>query len=324
MSQPSPPSPSAGIAAANQVAQGQQGYNVSAQAGSQYNQSDPYGSLNYSQTGVGPGGVPLYTASTSFSPAQQQLYGQYTGTQTQAGGEASPLLNYGNYAGASPTQQIGNMTSGTTGQLENAYLGSAEPFFQTQEQQLDTQLQNQGFTANSPSGAGANPNGPTASGNPAYNNAMRQLQTNQDQAVLGAAAQFEPQAFGQASQLYTEPLTVAQSLAQFGAPTSPTSQFTQNTPALQPANETQAYGTAQSAAEQQYQGQQAQYNAMLQGIEGIGSAALGVATGGTSIPFTSLASGLQNMSTGAVPGMPNYASAANPYNPLTGNYGIGG
>ena len=280
MSQPSPPSATAGIQAANQVASGQQGYNVSAQAGSQYNQSDPYGSLNYSQTGTGPGGVPLYSASTSYSPSQQAALGQYTGTQLQAGSEATPTLNYGNYSGASPTQQIGSMTSGTTGQLENAYLGSAEPFFQTQQQQLDTQLQNQGFTPNSPSGAGTNSNGPTASGNPAYNNAMRQLTTNQDQAVLGAAAQFEPQAFGQASQLYSEPLTMAQSLSQLGAPISPTSQFTSNTPSLAPANETAAYGTAQTAAEQQYQGQQAQYNSMMQGLFGVGSAALGGITGG--------------------------------------------
>jgi hypothetical protein len=283
MGQPSPPSPGTIASEATGLSNEQQGYNIGAQAGSQYNQSDPYGSLNYSQTGVGPGGVPLYSATTSFSPAQQNLYNQYTGTQAQAGANAATDLGFGNYGTVSPSQQIGSATSGTTGQLENMYLGSVEPFFQTQQQQLDTQLQNQGFTANSPSGGTNNPNGPTAQGNPAYNNAMRQLTTNQDQAALGAAAQFEPSAFSQATSLYNLPLTTSEQLAQWGAPTSPTSQFTSNTPALSAPNAIGADQAVGSQAEAQYQAQQAQYNAMISGLFGVGSAALGGLTGGLGL-----------------------------------------
>lgn len=297
-SQPKPPDPAAIASQATSLGNTQQTFNTGAQAGSQYNQNDPYGSLSYTQTGTGPNGVPTYTASTNFSPTQQGLYNQYTGTQAQAGSQAANQLGFGNYGQISPTQQIGNMTSGITGQLENSYLSSVEPFFQTQQQQLDTQLQNQGFTANSPSGGKANTNGPTANGNPAYNNAMRQLTTNQDQAALGAAAQFEPAAFNQASNLYSLPLSTSQQLAQWGAPISPTSQFTSNTPALTPASVIQADNTIGSQVDNQYQAQQAQYNAMMSGLFGIGSSALGGlgGLGGLGSAFntgsTELASGM--------------------------------
>ena len=67
---PSPPDPT-------QVANTTQGYNTTAgtssQAGSLFNQSTPYGTINYSQTGTGPGGVPLYSGTETLTPQQQQL-----------------------------------------------------------------------------------------------------------------------------------------------------------------------------------------------------------------------------------------------------------
>jgi hypothetical protein len=258
-SQPTPPSPSAIAAEGQQLNTEQQGYNIGAQAASQYNQSDPYGSLSYQQTGVGPNGVPIYSASTQFSPTQQGLYNTYTGTQGMAGQQGQGLLGFGNYGSESPTQAIGNETSGILGGQMAGWLQAQDPFFQTSTQQLDTQLQNEGLQ----------------SGNPAYDNAMRMLQTNQTNAVAGAASQFEPQAFGQAQTLYQEPLTVSQQLAQWGAPQSPNSMFTQNTPALQTPNVSADTGVMSQAAENQYQAQQAQYNAMMSGLFGIGSSALG-------------------------------------------------
>lgn len=286
-SQPQAPSPGQDLAAAQQVAGGQQQYNIGAQAGSQYNQSNPYGSLSYNQIGTGPGGVPLYSATTSLSPIEQELFGQYTGTQAQAGGQAASDLGFGNYGTISPTQQIGNMTSGTTGQLENAYLASVEPFFQTQQQQLDTQLQNQGFTSAPGATGGNNPNGPTSVGDPAYNNAMRQLITSQDQAALGAAAQFEPQAFNQANQLYQLPLSISEQLAQWGAPQGPQGMFTNQLPSLQAPNLVGADQTVGQQAWNQYQSQQAQYNSMINALGGgaaaLGSIGLAPFTGGLSL-----------------------------------------
>jgi hypothetical protein len=55
------------------------------QAGSQYQQTTPYGQLQYKQTGIGPGGVPLYTSSQQFSPQQQALLDTYWGNQAHLG-----------------------------------------------------------------------------------------------------------------------------------------------------------------------------------------------------------------------------------------------
>jgi len=285
--QPNPPSPQAITSEATGAAQAQLPISSAGQQSSQYNQSNPYGGLQYVQTGTTPQGTPIWSVNTSFSPTQQNLYNQYTGTQTQAGSYAPSTLGFGNYGTVSPTQQIGSMTSGTTGQLENSYLQSVEPFFNNQYNQLYTQLVNQGFTPNSPAAPATPGQYNPAAGDPAYNNAMLQLQTAQDNAALGAAAQFEPSAFNQAQQLYQLPLTTSEQLAQWGAPQSPTNMFTNQTPAFATPSISQNLGAETTAAMNQYQAQQAQYNAMMQGLFGIGSAALGGLTGGLSLPFTS-------------------------------------
>jgi hypothetical protein len=82
--------------------------------------------------------------------------------------------------------------------------------------------------------------------------------------------------FQQATQTYELPSQMAQSLAQFAAPTTPNSSFV-NAPALniQPANLIGATANAQTAAQNTYQDQQSQYNNMMSGLFGIGSGALG-------------------------------------------------
>jgi len=84
----------------------QQGSNiqsaVSGQAASNVNQVTPYGTLTYQQTGVGPNGVPTYTATTNLSPAQQQLVNTLQGTQQTAGTQAGQLLTNANYGANGP------------------------------------------------------------------------------------------------------------------------------------------------------------------------------------------------------------------------------
>ena len=48
-------------------------YNIGAQAGSQYDHLNPYGNLNYVQTGTGPNGVPIYSAQETLSPVEQKF-----------------------------------------------------------------------------------------------------------------------------------------------------------------------------------------------------------------------------------------------------------
>lgn len=230
------------------------------QAGSMVNQNNAYGSLNYQQTGTSPDGTPLYTANTTLSPAQQQLLNTLQGTQQTAGSQASNLLNTSGYGSGSAASAIGNSTTGLTQaamQQEQSYL---QPTFTQQTQQMDTQLRNQGF----------------APGTPGYQQAMNGLLQSQNQTTTGFLAQIEPQMYQQATSTYELPAQLAESLGQFGAPTTPNSSFVQ-TPALnvQPANLEGDVSSANSANMAAYQAQLGQSNAMMSGLFGLGSSALG-------------------------------------------------
>jgi len=268
-SPPPPPSPYAGLAPAQQAGTAQQGFSIGSQAGSEVGQQNIWGGLNYAQTGTGPGGVPLYTATTSLSPSQQQAAQNYVLSQLQAGATAPNLLATGNYgSGQSPysaiTQMAGNQTSGMLGNEVN-YL---QPFFNLQKTQEQAQLENQGFTP----------------GSTAYNNAMMPLMTGQDLSVSNFLAQAFPQAYQMSAGTYQLPLSMSQQLAQWGAPQMPGGQFVQ-TPQLSTVPFMQAYGTAQEAAQAQYEAQQQQYNNMMSGMFGLGEAGVGALgqLGGASI-----------------------------------------
>lgn len=307
LSSPAAPTPQTplnqpGVFDPNAVAASQQGINTVAgeasQAGSNYNQSNPYGTTQYTQTGTGPGGVPIYSANVSMSPAQQQLLNTLQGTQQTAGTQGSNLLASANYGAQTAQQAIGNQTSGQTGQLvqqEQAYL---QPTFTQQTSQLDTQLRNQGLQP----------------GEPGYDNAMRTMTNNQTSQMGNFIAQTQPQLEQEATTQYSLPLTTATGLASLGAPTSPTAQnvagaalsdqptnllgsyaTAQNATDTNYATEQQAYSQYNTAQLAQYQAQLAQQTAMMNGIMGIGSTALGVGlapfTGGLSLALPALAAG---------------------------------
>jgi hypothetical protein len=280
---PTPPGPDQAISSGTQVAGQQQGLNtqsgVESQAGSMVNQGNQYGNINYTQTGVGPNGVPIYSANTSLNPTQQALYNQLTGTQSAAGGIGSGLLSSWehDYGGEAPSKAIGDMYSGLTSQMMGREVAAQKPYFDTQTSQLQAQLANEGFTMNDPASV----------------NAMRNLQGNQNQAIQGfEASQFMP-TMNAATQQYQLPLTDAAQIASWTGPQSPTSQAV-NAPGLniQPANLIGATANMGNLQEQQYKNQMDQYSGMMNGIFGIGSDALGVMTGGMSLPFTS---GLQSV-----------------------------
>ena len=246
------------------VANTQTGLNTTAaeqsQAGSAVNQSNPYGSLNYSQTGTGPGGVPLYTATTSLSPTEQALFNTYTGSQGIAGKQAQNLLNTSGYGTGSAASAVGNDTTGLTQQAmaqEQAYLS---PTFTQQTQQMDTQLKNEGL----------NP------GTPGYQQAMNGLLQSQGQTTTGFLASIEPQMYNQSLSTYELPAQLAGSLMNLSAPQTPNSSFVQ-TPQLNisPANYEGDVSSANSANMAAYQAQLQQNNAMMSGLFGVGSATLG-------------------------------------------------
>lgn len=254
LSSPSPPDPAS-------VANATQGYNTAAgtasQAGSLINQVTPYGTVNYAQTGTGPGGVPLYTGTETLTPQQQSLLNILQGNQQTAGTQASNLLTGANYGSSDPASVVGNMTSGNTKSLldtETAYL---KPYFDTQTSQLDTQLRNQGLQP----------------GTPGYDNAARLLSNNQNNAVTGFLAQAEPAAYQQATSSYLLPLQTALSELGVSAP-SPTGINATSAP-TSPLNIASAGPTYANTAEQNYAQQVAQQGNTMSGLFGIPSAILG-------------------------------------------------
>lgn len=251
----------------------QQQFNTSAaeqnQAGSAVNQFNPFGSLTYQQTGTGPGGIPLFSSSVNLSPQQQGLLDTLTGTQQSAGNAGQSLINGANYGGSTPTQAIGTESSGIQGGLMSQWLQSQEPWLNQQAQQEDTQLRNQGIFPS-----------PTATSDPStwgpYERQMNQIQQSQDMAVAGAASQFQPQAFNEASSLYTLPAQLGLQFAQFGQPTSPTSSLVQ-TPAFNTTSP-DFTGATEAANQEQMQAfiaQQQLQGSLMSGLFGAGGTILG-------------------------------------------------
>lgn len=252
---PDPAGVSAGQLASNLAA------GESAQAGSQVNQIGPTGAVTYYQTGVGPNGVPTYTAVNQLTPQQQMLLNlQQEGMGLSGGAGANLMANSFNQYSQNPNNFIGNQTSGLEGQQMGEWLQAQAPWMQLSHDQLNTQLLNQGLDPNSP----------------AYKNAMNQLNQSQMNAVAGAASQFEPTAFGQAVQQYSLPLQTAQSLMAFNSPGNVNLPETGQAPNYAPPNVISAVANSQQALEQNYQSQIAQQNAMWQNILGFGQGILGM------------------------------------------------
>lgn len=263
-SPPTPPSPSAGLGPAKQVGNLQQGFNVASQAGSMVGQNDPWGSLQYTQVGTGPNGVPLYNANQNLAPAQQALLDQQNINRMIQGGNAAGLLSEANYGQSNPIADILGLTGGISSGILGQEVNYLNPFFRMQRNQEETQLQNQGFT----------PGDTPGSQGSAWFNAMMPLEASQGLTVSNFLANAEPQAFNQASSLFTLPEQMATTMMGNAAPTMPGSEYVQ-TPQLGSVNEVGAYQAAQSALEQQYAAQQQQYNNMMGGIFGIPTAILG-------------------------------------------------
>jgi len=257
-SSPTPPAVTdPNTTAANQTALNTKAGEAS-QVGSMVNQSNPYGSLSYSQTGTSADGTPLYTASTTLSQPNQQLLDILQGTQKTAGQQGQNLIAGANYGASSPTDVIGNATSGLVKDAMQKQVSYLDPYFKTQTDQLDTKLRNQGF----------------APGQPGYDTAMRALQNNQGNTVTGFESQIEPQMFQQAQSTYLMPAQLGESLSGFGSPTQPTFGTTPSL-SIQPANLIGATANAQQAQQQTYQDQLAQNNSMMSGLFGIPTAILG-------------------------------------------------
>jgi hypothetical protein len=273
-STPSVPSLGDDIGAANSLAATQQNYNLQAlesgEAASLISQSTPYGTLNFSQTGTGPNGVPTYSATEQLSPQEQSLLNLQQNIQGGLGtiggsfvGTTADIPSL--YSGA---PNLIGPTNSLTNQMLSNEVSSLEPYFQVQNEQLNSQLTAEGLN---------NPN------NQAYQQAQMDLQGTQNQAVEGFLTQAQPTAFGEATTNYQIPLTTAQAIQSMGLSdisglsVPNLNQQTVSTPneVMQPTNLPSLLTSVGNINQANYADQLQAQTAMLSGLFGLGGSAAG-------------------------------------------------
>jgi hypothetical protein len=233
---PSPPDPS-------QTAQTQQQYNLQAgqtqQQLNMVNQTNPLGSLSYTQSGTNPDGTPKYTANTSYSPQVQSLLDKYLGAANTTGQTAQNLASniQGMYSSA---PDIGGTSAANLKQLTNWNDQYNAPIFKQQQSNLDASLRNQGI----------NP------GSQAWDNAQNLLARNQGDVRNQFFTQAEPISYNQAVTSYQLPLQTYSQLSGLSQPTAPNFQATP-TAQIQPANFAGLTSQNYQNQLQNYQNQQA-------------------------------------------------------------------
>lgn len=247
---------------ATAVSNAQQGYNVNAGTAQQHenmvNQSNPYGSMNYAQTGTNPDGTPIFSQTTTLSPEQQGLLNAQNATKSTLGGAASTLAgNVADMYSHAPNLDVKTLTN----QVMNQGHDYLQPIFDTQQGTLEAKLRNQGI----------------APGSEAWTNANRDQSRNVNDAYTKLLMQAEPEAYRQAVSTYQLPGQTLASLMGASAPTNPSWNATP-TANIQPPN----YA---GVVEQNYQQQSANHNAMLNGLFGAaGAIGGGWAKGGFGMP----------------------------------------
>ena len=247
LSAPSPPNPQATAAAQQQL-------NVGAaedqQAINNVNQTTPYGSLDYVQTGTNAQGIPIYSANTTLNAPEQQLFNTDVATQNTMAGDANTLAhNLGSSLTNAPN--LGNQDMLNT--LMNWQTQSMQPIWNIQDSNLNSSLAAEGA-----------PQGSTE-----WNNAQMGNAEGQSMSMEQALAADEPTVYNQALQSYEAPIQTLGTLLGESQPGSVTSSLAQ-TPqeSIQPANE-------ESLVQQDYQSQLQNYQNTMSGLFSIPSALLG-------------------------------------------------
>lgn len=285
----SPSAPAVPDAAATAAAQGAANKDTAiAQANlNSINQITPYGNLNYSVDGYNPDGTPIRTATQTLTPTQQasldqqqQLGLDVTGlASSQLGRVAQSVGTPFSYAGlpAAPTGDQAYVDSATDA-LFNQSQSRLQPLQAQQSREFDTKMANQGIPTNSE----------------AYKNANQQFQQGQNDAMQTALNQAVANGSNAASQQFNmqqgarqqgineyttqrnAPLNEMGALLSGGQVQNPN--FV-NTPQTNVANTDVIGATALStnAAQNAYNQQMGQQNAIYGAIGSLGGAATSAA-----------------------------------------------
>lgn len=212
-------------------------------------QVTPYGSLNYSQDGTWSDGTPKLTATTTLSPLEQGIYNQ--GAQLR-GDQLGRVSSYYN----SPF----DLNSSINNQQTDIATKLLDPTWNARQDQLQTQLANQGITQ----------------GTEAYTNAMRDFGMQRDNSYNSMLLQGRQQAAQEALANRNQPLSEATGLMGLANGATVNPNFV-NTPQSQvaPTDVAGIYNSNYQGQVAQYQSDQQKQAAMLGGLAGLGGTALG-------------------------------------------------
>ena len=172
-----PPAPDPAATAAAQGAANKDAALASLET-SLINQTTPYGSLTYKQTGTSEKGNPQYTATTELSPDQQRLLGLQTTGQLNLGQLGLDQLQRIHDSVSTPFSYDGLPEAPTANDayrttVENALFNRLNPQFDRDRAALETSLANQGIVQ----------------GTAAYDTALDELNRSRNDARLAVTAQ---------------------------------------------------------------------------------------------------------------------------------------
>jgi len=267
---PSQPATPDYTGAAQQTAQGNLDAARQATAANRVNQVTPYGSLNYAITGQDPYGNPTWTATTSLSPDQQQLYNYDIATSKGLGELQQKGLGYVGSMLDKPfsTQNLPQFGIKGGENYEDAIMRRLQPTIAAETKSFDAQMANQGIPV----------------GSEAYQNAKRVFDARQNDKLVSAitggfdvGSRMRQQQFGEEAYMRNEPINTLNAVRSGSQVTGPSGYFV-NAPqqaTTTGADYLSAAGMTGNANIAAANAENAQRNAMIQGLFSIGSSYAG-------------------------------------------------
>jgi hypothetical protein len=236
-------------------------------AANRVNQYTPYGSLEYQISGEDKFGNPMWRATQSLAPAQQQLLDYQNQASLGLGQLTNKGLGYVSNMLDNPfdTSKLVSTGFNPSQSYQDAYMQRLAPQLQQGRERLDQQLANQGIPI----------------GSEAYDRAMMQQAQRENDLLLGATTQgfgvgqqARQQGLQEQAYLRNEPLNTLNAVrtgAQVTGPTFVNPAMQANTAGADILGATQMGYNAQLSAAN---AQNAANNSMTQGLFSLGGAAL--------------------------------------------------
>jgi len=246
-----------------------------ATAANRVNQVNPYGSLNYAVTGTDPYGNPTWTATTSLSPDQQELYNYDISTSKGLGQLQEKGLGYVGQMLDKPFSTSNLAQFGIKGgeNYEDAIMRRLQPTIAAEQKSFDAQMANQGIPV----------------GSEAYMNAKRVFDARQNDKLTSAitggfdvGSRMRQQQFGEEAYMRNEPINTLNAVRSGSQVTGPSGYFV-NAPqqaTTTGADYLSAAGMTGNANIAAANAENAQRNAMISGLFQMGSSAASGGAGG--------------------------------------------